>query len=740
MTFPRVLLLDGAWHLLPVDSFRQGFYPLDDDSWIAQDLPAHWQQHPLLERYAGNMVYRKRFALAASIADAATGPQSPAAPPQRYWLRLNGVFYWSQPYFNGVDLGRHAGYFMAQEHEVTQWVAAENTLVVEVACPEEHNQLGKRLITGVFSHWDCLDPATNPGGIWLPVELIATGATRINEVLLDADISDQIGRVHYRATLDAAQAGPATLRWTFAPKNFAGEIQVIEQQRTLAQGTQEVAGRLDIRDPQLWWTHDLGHPNLYQVSLELLDDAGVSDAHQLTYGFRHFSMRNWIPHLNGVRLFAKGNNYAPGDTRIATMTPERYAEDLRLARECHMNMLRVHAHVEHPAFYEAADAAGVLLWQDFPLQWLYRRSILPEARRQARAMVRQLYNHPALAIWCMHNEPIYVADTKDERIRTALRTYASVFIWSWSRNVMDTQLKQIAQAEDPTRPVVRASGEYAVPLFHAGTDSHFYYGWYSKVYGPLRSWEPLARHFPNIIRFVTEFGAQSFPNLASCLKFMDADVALIDWDYMTMRHQFQPSIMDHSLDWRSVRMLEGLIALTQDYQVEVNRFYIDRLRYAKYRPTGGILPFMFHDPNPAISFSILDYWRVPKRSYAALRLAFSPQYVFTLLARDRSPVATPIDLPIYVVNDAHRAVPVEIVARLLAPDQTELARVARSLTLPADCMAMEVERLRLTPMTPGEYRLALSLCDQEGNAIANEYMIVVAPQPNVRQARTPLRP
>ena len=38
------------------------------------------------------------------------------------------------------------------------------------------------------------------------------------------------------------------------------------------------------------------------------------------------------------------------------------------ARECHMNVLRVHAHVAHPALYAAADAQGLLLWQDFPLQ------------------------------------------------------------------------------------------------------------------------------------------------------------------------------------------------------------------------------------------------------------------------------------------------------------------------------------------------------------------------------------
>src|SRR4051812_981318 len=349
MTFPITTTLDGAWQLRPADTFRQGFYPLDDATWLEQDLPAHWQQHPLLESYVGKVVYRKRFALQGmgdggwGMGDGTATPIShPPSPVPRYWLRLNGIFYWSQPYFNGVDLGRHEGYFAAQEHEVTPWVAAENTLLIEVECPEERDKRGKRMISGVFSHWDALDPATNPGGIWLPVELIATGPTRIKQLLLHTQtISDATAELRYRVDLDAAVAGDFTLRWTLTPKNFAGEIQVIEQRRALAAGRQELVGLLDVRDPQLWWTHDLGHPSCYTIALAVVQQGAVSDERAVIFGIRRFEMQKSIAYINGVRLFIKGNNYAPGDTRIATMTSERYANDMLLVQECHMNMLRV---------------------------------------------------------------------------------------------------------------------------------------------------------------------------------------------------------------------------------------------------------------------------------------------------------------------------------------------------------------------------------------------------------------
>ncbi|MGB9752389.1 MAG: glycoside hydrolase [Roseiflexus castenholzii] len=718
---PAVLSLDGAWKLLPVNAFRQGFYPTDDDPWLTQEIPAHWQQHPLLERYAGCMVYRRRFRLPDALAG--TAAQS---LPIRYFLRFNGVFYWAQPYFNGVDLGRHEGYFEPYEREVTAWIAPENEIVVEVECPDEANKSGKRLITGIFSHWDCMDPLANPGGIWLPVELIAAGPVRVRNLLLHTEAAGEtLAELRFRAVFDADVARDVTLRWTFAPVNFAGAVQTTEQRRALAAGEHEIAGVLLVRDPHLWWPHDMGAPDLYAVTLEVLCDGVVSDSRTVRFGIRTFELHDWIPYLNGTRFFIKGNNYPPTDVRIATTTRGRCIEDLRLARACHMNMLRVHGHIAHPALYDAADEMGMLLWQDFPLHWLYRRDVLPEARRQARAMVRLLGNHPSVALWCMHNEPVYVVDTRDERMLTRVRTYASMFVFSWNRDVMDSELKRVVEREDGRRPVVRSSNEFPIPGIRAGASTHFYYGWYT-IYGRLEAWEPLIRRFPQLVRFVTEFGAQSFPNVESCVRFMDADIRRIDWQRLVERHQFQADIMAHWYDWRAARSLEELVQMSQEYQIKVNRHYIDRLRLRKYRPTGGMMPFMFHDANPSVSWSIIDYWRVPKRSYEAMRLAFSPQYIFTVLEKEAIALDETLDLPVYVVNDAHRDLALTATARLVGPGDAVLATVERSFTLPADCMTMEIERLRLIPSEPGTYRLELTLDGDLAEVIVNAYAIHVS--------------
>jgi beta-mannosidase len=704
MLHSKMLLhtLSDGWQIRPLDAFRQGLYPRSDEGWLPAAVPAHWQQIPGLDRHAGKAVYRCHFA-----------DPRPATPPQpgaRHWLRLNGVFYRSRPYLNGVDLGPHEGYFAPNEQEVTALLEAENRLLVEVDCPDERDKLGKTMITGVFSHWDCFDPLANPGGIWLPVELHASGPVRLRHArLLTTALDDRVAQVRFDLDLDAAESLEATVRLRFTPRTFAGESQVFEQRRALRRGPQELGGLVKLREPRRWWTHDLGRPDLYDVSVEILVGEALSDATTVTYGARTIELRDWIPHLNGVRFLAKGNNYPPGDMRIAAMTRERYNFDLQLARECHMNMLRVHAHVDHPLLYEAANEAGILLWQDFPLQWIYDRSVLPEARRQARQMARLLGGHPSVGVWCMHNEPVVVEDTADESLLSRLRTFRVAFGFGWNRDVLDAQLKQVVEREDPTRTVVRSSGELDIPYVRKGTDAHAYFGWY-RNYGTLADAEAMRQRFPANLAFVTEFGAQSFPNLESSLRFMPERLGDDDVKHLVARHNLQADILSNWIPWRAAETLAEVVDLSQDYQIFINRYYIDRLRFHKYRPTGGIIAFLFVDPHPAVSWSVVDYWRVPKRSYHALQLALRPQYAFCLYAPRVYGLGEAVELPLYAVNDAPRSYRGALLeARLSDPAGATIAESRQRVDLPADCLPVTVDRLRLTPTKPGRYALTIAL-------------------------------
>jgi beta-mannosidase len=717
--------LDGQWDLLPTTSFRGNYY--SDEKWLTVNVPGHWQQIPELETCTGKVVYRKRFDLKK-------------VEGRRYRLRLNGVFYFYIVYLNGFRLGENEGYFFPRDFDITRQLKGQNVtnqLLVEVDCPVEESKNNKHMITGVFSHWDCLDPTANPGGIWQSVEILESGPQYISEFRLSPVRREDVirlaaenapDRIEMRADIVANSSVPSApvYRATFTPYNFDGKPFSQAWRANAAPGDNYVQRFFTLENPRLWWTHDLLDPNLYTVRVETFADELLRqriDSWEFRWGLRSFELRDWIPYLNGVRMFLKGNNYPPGDTRIATMTRERYMQDLQLAKDAHMNFMRVHAHVEKSEFYDVADEMGILLWQDFPLQWGYAHEILPEAERQAALMARMLFNHPSIGIYCMHNEPIHIVDTKDHSLPSLWNAGVSSYVRSWDRSVMDKKLQQVVEQIDSTRPVIRASGKWALPWLK-DTDSHFYFGWYKAYDGPKRRFELLKKIFPLSLRFVTEFGAQSFPNLESSVKFMNAEIRQIDWQRLVDRHHFQPDIMADWYDWRSAKSLSDLIAMSQDYQIEIHQYFVDWLRFHKYDPCGGFAPFMYLDSNPAVQWSVIDYWRVPKSSYYHLQVAYNPEYVFTLLPKDSYRAGEPMSLPVYAINDSLYDYPaVRIRASVLKPDGISVWQSDEmTASLEPDCKAKLVKRIEFRLSSTGDYHLELAM--QYGDqTLTNEYRL-----------------
>lgn len=705
------VVLSGLWQLRPVDAFAEAYPPLD--GWHEQELPAQWQQLPALETHTGKVVYRKAF----------TAP----ADARRRWLKLHGVFYRYRVRLNGVLVGETEGYFFPHEFEVTEQLrpGQENELLIEVDSPIERSRLQKETITGVFAHWDALSSYKyNPGGLWLPVELVHHPAVHIERALIHLEsFDDQAAYVGLRLDLKVEAAVHARYRVTFTPRNFEGEARSFEGEIDLAAGKYGWQQALTLAPYKLWWTHDTGHPHLYDVAVELSGPIDHPVVWRGTTGLRTWSMRDWIGYLNGQRLYMKGSNYPPGDARLGTMTLPRAAQDMQLATDAHMNMLRIHAHVDHPAVYQAADEAGVLLWQDFPMQWLYAKKVLPQALRQSLEMVKLLHNHPSIVLWCLHNEPLHVDDTSEEPLLRMLRTYWSL-ITSWNRDVMDRQMAAGVEHLDKSRTVVHSSGEMWIPGWLTGTDGHYYFGWYMS-YGPKRWFDLWRRVFTRNLRFVTEFGSQSFPNHENAKTFLPENLEGADFKHLLRHYLLQWDLMKLWIDTSS-HDLKDLVQKTQAYQSEINRYYVDRLRFYKYKPNGGFLNFMFMDSQPAVSWSIVDYWRTPKSSYWAYKHALSPQYAFCLTPKDQYARGRAVALPVYVVNDAHRPVPVKVTIGLDAPDGREVSRKEHVVTLGADCLAQSLGDVAFRPETAGVWRLRLVL-EQEGvAALENLYELPVS--------------
>lgn len=707
----KVLDLSGTWEMKPVKRFDGNY---NESGWVETQVPGHWQMNPLFEFYEGKMLYRRRFEF----------PQRREG--RRYRLRVNGAFYWSIVNLNNARIGENEGYFFPRDYEITDVIERENHLLIELDCPDEKNKNAKRLVTGVFSHWDCLDPKTNPGGIWLPVEIHESADVWLEDPLVHcAYWTDSYLRVEARVTADSTKRSRIKIRVTLSPHNFKGKTHIHEQEFLKTPGKNSYQMLINLDEWELWWTHDLGKSNLYQVKMEVFEQESEepSDALEFKTGLRTFDLRNWIPYLNGKRMFIRGNNYPPGDTRIATMTKELYEKDFDLIQDANINFMRVHAHVDHPLFYETADERGVLLWQDFPLQWFYVKEVLPTALYQVERMVKILYNHPSIIAWCCHNEPFKIVDASNINAKDVVKSVWTVLGYNWNREVLDKKLKEQVLSVDVTRFVQKSSGFQGIGKEPG--DEHFYFGWYPP-FGKIRNFDFYAKFFKNSIRFPTEFGAQSFPNYESAVKFMDPDIRKVNWKHLEERHHFQPGMMRRWIRHEEYNSLQDYINATQKHQINVNKFIIDRLRLRKYNPVGGVTAFLFLDSNPAVQWSLVDYWRVPKKSYYSFKISMNPEYAFTILDKDSYKTAEPVSIPVYVVNDSYNNYPETRITVTIRKEgeRQEILKKNLQTALEPDMEAKLVDTIGYRFQEAGTHELELKL-RYDNKELINTYEVKI---------------
>jgi beta-mannosidase len=632
--------LNGVWRVAPADDdLRRDAIGLDvdDSSWAEIAVPGHWRNHPDFAESDGPLLHRRRYQL--------TEPET----GRRRWVTLDGIFYQADVWLDGAYLGDPEGYFFPHTFDVTALsrIGDEHVLAVEVACPPQRSPRGKRTITGVFQHWDAIDRTWNPGGLWRGVRVHDTGPVRIDRFrVLCRDADETRAHVLLAARLDSDGPRLVTIRTT-----VDGQV-ITEDERRVAAGLNDVRWNLDIADPKLWWPRALGDQPLTTVGVEIVFDGEVSDAADRRTGLRVVAWNDWSCSVNGERIFLKGANLLPTRAALGDATDAECRRDVELAVEAGLDAVRIHGHIAAPATYAAADELGVLVLQDFPLQWGYARSVRGQAVNQARAAVDVLGHHPSIVQWNCHNEPTAAAiGIEGDTTRSRLRYLVGQQLPSWNKTVLDRWVRRAIEGVDPTRLVVPHSG--GLPHFPTldGTDSHFYFGWY---HGDVRDIERLASAVPRVVRFVSEFGSQSVPDTAD---FIDPTAwPDLDWEHLQLHHGLQKWAFDERVPPDQFATFDEWRRATQTYQAELIRHHIEVLRRLKYRPAGGFCMFALNDAAPVVSWSVLDSARRPKLAWDALVQACRPLIVVAERPPSIVTAGERLSLDVHAVNDLRHAV------------------------------------------------------------------------------------
>jgi beta-mannosidase len=579
-------------------------------------------------------------------------------------------------------------------------------LLVEVFSPEESDENDRRTIGGVWARWDGMAPHINPGGIFKEVSLVVDRGVRIRSL---AATADHTGRGVAHVALYSRYSLRVRLAGRVRPLGF--EAQGVEFERVVhieeGENRYEIGFRLP--DVRVWSTWDRGEQPLYELVLSCEEAQ-----ERARFGARSVELRDWKVYLNGERIFLRGINYLPSDAYPARATEDLLRADASLVREAGMNSVRVHAHVSYLEFYEACDELGLLVLQDFPLQWTHRRSILGPAVTQAGEMARTLRGNPSVGIYLAHDEPFFVAPPEKWSPLGLLRTATEVLSprWMlWQRRVLDPAVVREISEEDDSRPVIDAAG-------HPLTTNHLYFGWY---YGKFRDLERAVKVFPGFSRLPTEYGAQALPDPESLEEIWPSGTPP-DWSVLSLNYRLQVQRMDHYVPWRGDRL--AYARESQEYQSEVLKHATELFRRRKYGPTGGTFAFMLNDPAPAVSWSVVDWRRRPKMAYQALLDVMSPVLICAEYPKERYEVGEQVSLPLYIINDFSQELgQVRWEWELLVGDSS-VASGEGETRIPKDSVVRIGEAVASLP-APGPAVLRLGLSGKEG-PVQNEYEFSVS--------------
>jgi beta-mannosidase len=280
------MLLTDGWRAAEADDdLRRAYYDddFDDGGWESVVVPGHWRSQPAFAASDGPLLHRCHFSHPAP------------APGRRAWLTFDGLFYQGDQWLDGSYLGDTEGYFMPHTFEFTDQLRArsDHTLALEVTCAPQTDRTHKRNITGVFQHWDNLDPDWNPGGIWRPVRVHETGPVRIQRLrVLCRSANAQRAVVGFHAVLDAETAGSVRVHTAVGGVDHGVD-------HSLAAGPNTLDWDVTIERPALWWPRALGEAVLHDVhvAVDLAETpsgmaSARSDERRLRIGLREVRMRN----------------------------------------------------------------------------------------------------------------------------------------------------------------------------------------------------------------------------------------------------------------------------------------------------------------------------------------------------------------------------------------------------------------------------------------------------------------
>ncbi|WP_242137823.1 glycoside hydrolase family 2 protein [Sphingomonas sp. TREG-RG-20F-R18-01] len=522
-------------------------------------------------------------------------------------------------------------------------------------------------------------------GPWRPVRLEAWDSARINTLRVEQDaLSDAEARLSAKATIQADRPGIAQVRVTLTAPD--GARQDVVQQITLAAGANAVSLPITVARPERWQPVGYGTQPLYRVTAALTQDGTATDTAERRIGLRTVELIRGGGamgfRVNGIPIFAKGANVIPFDSFPTRVTPASMRPLLTAARDANMNMLRVWGggYYLDDAFYDMADEMGLMVWQDFmfggsvtPPDAAFRETVRIEAEEQ----VERIGNHPSIVLWSGGNEILAGWENWGDRkaFKKAVGADEQERIGAGMAVLFDRVLRDAVLTRAPGTPYWPGSPstDYDGPVdTDAAGDRHFWDVWSGS--------KPVERYLDSCPRFMSEYGFQAMPDMATVRAFagkgpLKPDSVVLKAHQKFLAGEGNDRLLLYMRDrLGEPRDIADFVYLSQVNQAEA--IALAALHHRSCRPvTMGSLFWQVNDVWPSISWSSIDHDGRWKLLQFAARRFFAPQVIVAEHTESTTRIA--------LVSDATTPTPARWRVRAFDMAGKPLAEQGAAATMPA---------------------------------------------------------
>lgn len=457
--------------------------------------------------------------------------------------------------------------------------------------------------------WDW-GPRFVTAGIWQKVQLKFWNSAKIENIKYSQiELNSKKAVLEFTTEIKTSKAKTIQLKINEVIKTFH-----------LEKGLNEVKMKYEILSPKLWWSNGLGEANLYSFTMEMSQKKELLESRKLKIGLRTIELiqqkddtgTGFAFKLNGKMVFMKGANYIPPDSFLPRVSDSIYNTLVENARKSNMNMLRVWGGGVYPdeAFYEACDANGILVWQDFMFacaMYPGDEKFLENVKQEVIHQVNRLQNHPSLAIWCGNNENDEGWHNWGWQKQLNYSTADSTQIWNdYTKvfhevipNTLDSLVAKNKNIYWPSSPSIGWGRKESMTQ----GDSHYWGVWWGK--------EPFEVYKKKVPRFMSEYGFQGMPNIQTLKKVVSESDLNFNSEALK-NHQKHPigneTIKEYmERDYQIPEKFDDYIYVSQLLQANGMKTAMEAHRRAKPYCM-GTLYWQFNDCWPVTSWSSLDYF------------------------------------------------------------------------------------------------------------------------------------